>query len=118
MYGSFDAAVPEVAVEDPKGATAVAPVVAPAVPDALVADDGVEPLVAGDAIDDEGDEVDDEEGVLSGAAIGALDEVVPVADAPDVVLDESVVCACVNWANTITADASKIFGGLIMETPF
>jgi hypothetical protein len=55
---------------------------------------------------------------LEGTAVTALDDVVPVVDAPDVVLLESVVCACASWAKTMTADASKIFGGLTMGTPF
>jgi hypothetical protein len=115
MYGSLDADGLGVAVEvdAAAGPVVMTPVVDPTVPDAGVDDDGVVPLV-GAVIADE----DDDEGVSPTAGVAALDDVVPVTEAPDVALDGSEVCACASWAKTIAADASRIFGGLTMVTPF
>lgn len=57
--------------------------------------------------------------VLGTEGVTAPDDDMPLVDAPDVVAASVDVddCACASWAKTITAEASKILRGLIINTP-
>lgn len=57
--------------------------------------------------------------VLGTEGVTAPDDDMPLLDAPEVVAAsvDVDVCACASWAKTITAEASKILRGLIINTP-